>query len=152
MTEKTDIPDGDMDKALFVNLVMMLSTSSLQYLGAMPDPATGKADVNLEAAQAYIDMLDMLDKKTRGNLDSEEAGMLAESLSSLKLAYVQATSRAKKGEQPKPAAAPAAKPAGPAAEPAGTAPEPSAPPPSEPVVSTEKDTETKRPKFHKSYE
>lgn len=144
MTDQADIPESEMDKALFVNLIMMLSTSSLQYLGAMPDPTTGKADINLEAAQAYIDLLDMLFKKTNGNLDAEESKMLTESLSSLKLAYVQAADNAAGPSQPAPTPT--------QEEPAASTEAPQQQSPEEPIISTDPTPEEKSPKFHKKYD
>ena len=56
-------------KALFANLVMMLSTSAMQQLGMIENPITKQAEVNLQGAQLSIDMLSMLRDKTTGNRD-----------------------------------------------------------------------------------
>lgn len=51
---------------------MSLSSSALVHLGEVSDPVTGKTDVNLELARHTIDVLSMLEEKTRGNLSREE--------------------------------------------------------------------------------
>jgi hypothetical protein len=79
----------DMQASLFAHLVITLATSTMQHLGKMLNPMTNKAEVNLDAAQATIDMLDMLEAKTRGNLGPDEAKMLKDTLTSLKLNYVE---------------------------------------------------------------
>ena len=69
----------EMHKALFSSLVMMLSSSAMQQLGKLVNPMTNKTEVNLEAAQMTIDMLDMLRERTKGNLDKDEDKMMNES-------------------------------------------------------------------------
>ncbi len=79
----------DMTKELFAHLVISLATSAMQCLGKIVHPSTGKPEVNLDAAQATIDMLDMLEAKTQGNLDAQETKFLKDTLTSLKLNYVE---------------------------------------------------------------
>ena len=79
----------DINKVLFMHLVSMLAMSAIQQMGKLVDPGTGKAEINLEAAQATIDMLDMLEARTRGNLDAEETRLLKDTLMSLKMNYVE---------------------------------------------------------------
>jgi len=79
----------DINKILFMHLVSMLAMSAIQQMGKLVDPNTGKAETNLEAAQATIDMLDMLELKTRGNLDAEESKLIKDTLMSLKMNYVE---------------------------------------------------------------
>jgi DNA replication initiation complex subunit (GINS family) len=101
MTDKDQV---NQNKALFVNMISMLTMSAMQQLGKIINPETGKAEINLEAAQAVIDMLDMLNAKTQGNLDEEERKMLADTLTMLKLNYVETSKQAKaedkKAQQP----------------------------------------------------
>lgn len=140
----------DMNKALFANLIMMFTSSAMQQLGKLVDPSTNKAEVNLQGAQVWIDMLSMLREKTQGNLDADEKQMLDESLASLQMNYV-ATAK----EHPAQAAAKAkaeAEAEGAAREPAAAREEESAPPP----PAAEPETEAKKesghaPKYHKSY-
>ena len=110
MTEEQAMTSGEIHKSYFVQLVLMLSGSALQQLGKLVDPQSKKAQVNLEAAQATIDLLDMLEAKTKGNLDKEEERMLRDTLMSLKMNFVE-TMEAGGGEpaptgqtQPPPAA------------------------------------------------
>ena len=121
---------SETNKVLFSNLVMMLSTSAMQQLGKLVNPATGKAEVNLEAAQFTIDMLSMIKEKTKGNLDGDEDNLLTHVLSTLQMDYVEVARSAP------PAAAPGAEP--PAAS----------EPPSSPGQPAE---EKKDPKYRKSY-
>jgi len=79
----------DINKVFFMHLVSMLAMSAIQQMGKLVDPQTGKAETNLDAAQATIDMLDMLELKTRGNLDAEETRLLKDTLMSLKMNYVE---------------------------------------------------------------
>ncbi|MFH1477535.1 MAG: DUF1844 domain-containing protein [Verrucomicrobiota bacterium] len=79
----------DINKVLFMHLVSMLAMSAIQQMGKLVDPATGKAATNLDAAQATIDMLDMLLAKTKNNLDAEEEKLMKDTLSSLKINFVE---------------------------------------------------------------
>ena len=74
--------------ASFSVLVTMLFTQAMGMLGQMPDPATGEAKVNTPFAKHYIDTLEMLESKTKGNLDDQEKGMLNEALHALRMMYV----------------------------------------------------------------
>ncbi|NQT93738.1 MAG: DUF1844 domain-containing protein [Lentisphaerae bacterium] len=93
----------EMDKALLVNLVIMLSSSAMQQLGKLVNPMTNKTEVNLEGAQLSIDMLQMIRAKTQGNLDDEEQKLLNDSLSSLQMNYVETSNAASSEEEEKPA-------------------------------------------------
>lgn len=79
----------DINKVLFMHLVSMLAMSAIQQMGKLVDPGTGKAEINLEAAQATIDMLDMLFTKTKNNLDADEEKLMKDTLSSLKMNFVE---------------------------------------------------------------
>jgi hypothetical protein len=110
MTEERPVAPEEIHKAYFVQLVLMLSGSALQQMGKLIDPQSKKAQINLEAAQATIDLLDMIEAKTKGNLDKEEERMLRDTLMSLKMNFVE-TMEAGGGEpaptgqaQPPPAA------------------------------------------------
>lgn len=101
------------NKSLFINLVVMFATSTMQQLGKIINPVTGKTEINIESAQMTIDMLDMLEAKTRGNLDADEARIIKDSLASLKMNFVETAETAKQeettaGSPEKPAAPPAA--------------------------------------------
>ena len=95
MTENNS--NTETNKYLFINLVTMLSMSAMQQLGKLVNPAEGKAAINLDAAQATIDALDMLAAKTKGNLDNDEARMMSDTLSMLKMNFVE-TKESQKAE------------------------------------------------------
>lgn len=101
-------------KELFSGLVMMMGQSALLHMGKLVNPATGKTEVRLEYAQEAIDTLDMLEARTRGNLDAEEARLLKTTLSSLKLTYVETMQQPAEKPQAAPAPAADAKPGEPA--------------------------------------
>jgi hypothetical protein len=64
-------------------------TQALMYMGAFPDPETGRAVVSLEYARLHIDLLAVLEEKTKGNLTPEEAEGLVQVISELRLRYVE---------------------------------------------------------------
>ena len=74
--------------ASFEVLISMLFTQAMATLGQMPNPATGKPEVNKEFAKHYIDTLEMLGEKTKGNLSDDESKMLSEALHALRMTYV----------------------------------------------------------------
>src|SRR5512135_475457 len=76
--------------ALFAQLVMQQANMAMMLLGKVPHPESGQAVKDLEAARLFIDQLEMLEGKTKGNLSKEEAGLLKQSLMSLRLAFVEA--------------------------------------------------------------
>jgi hypothetical protein len=86
-------PAGEEDygpvQANFAELVRMLATQAMMYLGAFPDPETGKRMVALEAAQFNIELLGILEEKTKGNLTEEEKTMLTRLLYELRMQYVE---------------------------------------------------------------
>ena len=96
--------------ALFAQLVMQQSNMAMLLMGKVPNPQTGKTIKDIEAAKLFIDQLEMLELKTKGNLSKEEEQLLKQSLMSLRMAFVEAV------ESPE-APAPQPEAAGPAAEP-----------------------------------
>ena len=70
--------------------VSMLFTQAMAMLGQMPDPSTGETNVNKPFAKHYIDTLEMLGEKTKGNLSESESTMLSEALHALRMTYVGA--------------------------------------------------------------
>jgi len=75
----------------FIELVMMQAQQAAMFLGHVPNPQSGKPEMNLEFARMFIDQIEMLQEKTRGNLSNEETQMLASVLSDLRLAFLQAS-------------------------------------------------------------
>lgn len=76
----------------FIAFVMMHAQQASLFLGQIPHPQTGKAETNLEAAKMFIDQLEMIREKTRGNLTQDESGILTHVLSDLQLAFVKVSS------------------------------------------------------------
>ena len=72
----------------FIELVMMNAQQAALCLGQMAHPSTGKAEINLEAAKMFIDHLEIIKEKTRGNLNKDEEKILTNVLSELQLAFV----------------------------------------------------------------
>ena len=129
----------------FIEFVVMHAQNAALFLGQIPNPRTGEAEVNLDLARMFIDQLAMIQEKTRGNLTSEEAKVLSNALSNLQMAYVEASGGARPQGAPQPEA-PATAPPPAAAEQAAT-PESE---PSAPIKSAEPESESRK-KFTKSY-
>jgi len=75
----------------FVNLLFSLSTSALIQLGEIPDPVSKQSGKNLPLAKQTIDLIGMLQEKTKGNLTSDEEKFMGNILYDLKMRYVKAT-------------------------------------------------------------
>jgi len=74
---------------LFTQLIIMFHAATMQQLGKVKHPVTEKIEKNLEAAQNTIDILEMLQAKTKGNLATDEDALMTQILQELRLAYVQ---------------------------------------------------------------
>jgi Domain of unknown function (DUF1844) len=78
----------------FYTFVLSIGSSALVHLGDAPHPETGKpVERNLPLAHQSIEILAMLQEKTRGNLSDEETRLLDQLLLDLKLRYVEASKR-----------------------------------------------------------
>jgi len=73
----------------FSTFVMSLNASVLVNLGVIDDPATGQRVKNLPLSKQTIDILGMLEEKTKGNLSEDEAQMLKSMLYELRMLYVR---------------------------------------------------------------
>lgn len=123
--------------ALFANMVIQNHNMAAMFLGRTPHPQTGQPIKDLDSAQMFVDQLEMLAYKTRGNLNNDEKQLLAQSLTQLRMAFVEELRRAglpvpdhisitqKPEEAPAPAPAPVSPPA----------PAPQAPPPPPPAAT-----------------
>lgn len=78
----------------FAAFVMSLAATAAVHLGDLGDPMTGKTHVDVPAAGHIIDLLAMLQQKTNGNLDAEEAQLLEQVLYELRLRYVEVSQTA----------------------------------------------------------
>jgi hypothetical protein len=129
----------------FIEFVVMHAQNAALFLGQIPNPKTGEAEINLDLARMFIDQLAMIQEKTRGNLTSEEAKVLSNALSNLQMAFVEASGGARPPAVPEPVAPETAAPSQPAEQPSATQPEKSGP-----IASSESETESRK-KFTKSY-
>jgi Domain of unknown function (DUF1844) len=101
------------DTLRFLDMVGLFGTQAMIALGKLANPATGKADKNMAAARLFIDTLEMLEHKTRGNLNSDETKVIQSTLTDLRLMFVE------ESKVPTTTTPPAAEPA-PSSEPAKT--------------------------------
>jgi hypothetical protein len=88
--EKESGKRGVLPKIDFSGFILSLYSSGLVQLGKVEDPSTGKKSINFDLAQHTIDMIAMLEEKTRGNLTNDEENLLKTLLSEIRLAYVEA--------------------------------------------------------------
>ena len=147
------VQTGEMTQR-FIEFVMMHAQNAALFLGQIPNPKTGEAEINLDLARMFIDQLEMIQEKTRGNLTNEETMVLRNALSNLQMAFVEVSG----GAQPEPARRGEGAPE--------TAAQPEPPPPASsqpaeqpasgaaeqqpPISSAEPETESRK-KFTKSY-
>jgi len=93
MTDETSFHDdqpGDSSAISFVAFVLSLAHTAAVHFGDVPDPVSGeRTPPHLPAAQQMIDILSLLDEKTRGNLTPEERQLLEQVLFELRMRYVQ---------------------------------------------------------------
>jgi hypothetical protein len=83
-------PDESAHAVTFVGFVFSLAHTAAVHFGDVPDPATGQSmKPNLPAAQQMIDILSLLEEKTRGNLTAEERQLLEQILYELRLRFVE---------------------------------------------------------------
>src|SRR5438477_7267566 len=85
---QTNTQTGELSQR-FIEFVMMQAQNAALFLGQIPNPQTGQPEVNLQLAKMFIDQLEMIQEKTRGNLSNEELGVLRNTLANLQLAYVE---------------------------------------------------------------
>lgn len=77
------------EQASFPMLLSGLATQALVCLGELENPFTKKSETDLPEAQFHIDMLEILQAKTKGNLSPEEARMMDGLLFDLRMRFVQ---------------------------------------------------------------
>jgi hypothetical protein len=96
-------------------MVLQQSNLALMLMGKAPHPESGQTMLDIEGAKLFIDQLEMLEAKTKGNLSKEESALLKQSLMSLRMAFVECVNSAptpaesrKEGGAPLPGPAPKA--------------------------------------------
>ncbi len=90
-------PGGGLPPASFETLVSTMVTQALFALGAIPDPRTGQRFENLDLARHHIDLLSVLQEKTKGNLSEDESAMISTTLYELRSRYIQLASSPRGG-------------------------------------------------------
>ena len=147
------VQTGEMTQR-FIEFVMMHAQNAALFLGQIPNPKTGEPEINLDLARMFIDQLEMIQEKTRGNLTNEEAMVLRNALSNLQMAFVEVSGGTRPESAHRSEGAPDT----------AAHPEPSPPAPSQPaeqptsgareqappIASNEPETESRK-KFTKSY-
>jgi hypothetical protein len=93
--EEVELPGAE-DPASFASFMMSIASNAASSLGMMEHPVTGKREVDLELGKHWIDVLGMLQKKTRGNLLPQEQQILEGLLADLRMQYVSLTNAAPK--------------------------------------------------------
>jgi Domain of unknown function (DUF1844) len=137
------VQTGEMTQR-FIEFVMMHAQNAALFLGQIPNPKTGEAEINLDLARMFIDQLEMIQEKTRSNLTNEEAMVLRNAVSNLQMAFVEASGVAGPPRAPQPES-PHSAPSQPAEQPTSGAPEQTPP-----IASSEPESESRK-KFTKSY-
>jgi hypothetical protein len=80
---------GELPEPDFRGLVSMLASQALMGLGTMADPETRGVIVDLEGSRFAIDLLGVMEEKTRGNLTEQESSELTQALGALRARYVE---------------------------------------------------------------
>ncbi|MBN2196226.1 MAG: DUF1844 domain-containing protein [Polyangiaceae bacterium] len=83
-SSEEELPEID-----FATFVLSLNHSALVHLGDAPNPVTGRPDASPMLARQTIDLLALLQEKTRGNLTAEEERTLDQVLYDLRMRYVE---------------------------------------------------------------
>ncbi|HUK83757.1 MAG TPA: DUF1844 domain-containing protein [Verrucomicrobiae bacterium] len=115
------------DTLRFLDVVALFGQQAMISLGKLVNPMTSKAEKNLLAARLFIDTLEMLERKTQGNLNSDESKVLQATLTDLRLMFVE-ESKAPAVEKPK------------------------TEPKEEPAKTEPQETDESKVKFHKKYD
>jgi Domain of unknown function (DUF1844) len=136
-----EVSSGQMSTALFAGLVMQQSNMALMFLGRKPHPESGESMRDLDSARLFIDQLEMIESKTRGNLNKEEEHLLKEALTGLRMAFVEAVNDGTASDKAGVASSPEA----------GPQPSSVKPSASDPAAAGEPGEPEQRKKFSKKY-
>ncbi len=94
LTQQTAAPAGPAPDASFAELINVIAVQALASLGALGGPGGERLPPNLEAAKHFVDMLQVLEDKTRNNLTPEEKRLLDSVIYEMRMRYVQFASAA----------------------------------------------------------
>ncbi len=133
--------------ALFANMVIQQTNMAMMLMGKAAHPETGQFYNDVDSARMFIDQLEMLEVKTKGNLNKQEEGLLKQALAALHMAFVEAVDAPATPQKAEPQAAKEAKETIPAPQPV---PGPEAKQPAAAPAEAEA-AEESRKKFSKKY-
>ena len=88
---------------LFYQLILSMQANAWTAMGKTSSPISGKIERNMEQAKFSIDMLEMLQRKTEGNLNEEEKRLLEQTLFQLRMNYVDEVKKDQEGAGEPPA-------------------------------------------------
>src|SRR5436853_1856146 len=80
--------EGAQGRISFSTFILGLASTTLIHLGEAPDPSTGERAPSLDLAKQSLELLDLLEQKTKGNLTAEEAQLFQSLITDLRLKYV----------------------------------------------------------------
>jgi len=89
----------DRNEALFVQLLLTFQTAAYHQMGKIASPLTGKVERNLEQAQNSIDILGMIQEKTRGSLSESEQKMIDNILYELRMNFLEEQKKEKEAPE-----------------------------------------------------
>ncbi len=89
--DNSTAPERQMPEANFITLVNSLALQATMYMGKLSEPGSEEAKrvTNYDLAKHHIDLLSVLEEKTKGNLSEQEEKLLSTSLHELRMLYVQ---------------------------------------------------------------
>jgi hypothetical protein len=90
-----DIRQPSRQAALFINLVLGLQQSGMMALGKLKNPFTQSVEIQLDVARDTIDTLAMLEAVSKGNLEPDEARVLKQVLTDIRMNYLEELKKSK---------------------------------------------------------
>jgi hypothetical protein len=131
--------------ALFANMIIQQTNMAMLLLGKVAHPETGQFMQDLESAKMFIDQMEMIEARTKGNLTKQEDALLKQALAALHMAFVETVDAPAAGSEPR-IAAPA-----PVAESESASTSAPAAPPAAPSAGPPPPPDDSRKKFSKKY-
>ena len=96
-----DVPDQQTEGLSFTAFVLSLASTAAIHFGDLPDPSGERSEPNLVGAAQMIDILALLEEKTRGNLSPEERQLLEQLLFELRMRFVEAQKAGAPKDEPR---------------------------------------------------
>jgi len=93
MAEQEAPSPEQMNEFLFMQIVMMFQSAAFQHMGKVMNPVTNKVERDLPQAKNAIDILGMLEAKTKGNLSDNEQRLLEHALYELRMNFVEESNK-----------------------------------------------------------